>query len=472
MIGATVDSRSIDLNRILSDSGLSRIGTTEKGVSLEKARREARQAALAEYIKQYLHLIEVNVVGHTGVSLQCRFKAKNGSLRAKANDSIEQAFAAWTEGRCDVTQTMSWVDIQTLVAKGLARDGEALVRIVRSPDINDFGIALQLLEPWQLDENCNQQAGYGQSQIVAGVELNEWLAPVAYHIRGNTRGYERVRIPRRDILHIYKRDTAHQVRGFPWFYSAIEKTKILDGYIEAEMVAARVASCQGGFFEESEGSHYTGDGTNDDGDIIRTVEPGQCERLPPGVKFVPYRPEHPTNAFDSFVKGCVRAISAGLHLSYPSISQDLTGVSYSSIRAGFIAERDYYKTLQTFLISHLCQPVYESFLEMAILTGKIKIPIENIDQFRRPRWLGRRWEWVDPLKDINANESAVKNGFKSRSEVCDEQGRDYEQVLIDRKTEQELEKKYGITMEAGDDAANVPIENADNAEGDSEEGQE
>ena len=59
---------------------------------------------------------------------------------------------------------------------------------------------------------------------------------------------------------------------------------------------------------------------------------------------------------------------------------------------------------------------------MALLSGTIRLPAGKFEKFNRPRFKGRRWSWVDPLKDIQANIEAVQNGFKNRADVIGETG--------------------------------------------------
>jgi hypothetical protein len=44
------------------------------------------------------------------------------------------------------------------------------------------------------------------------------------------------------------------------------------------------------------------------------------------------------------------------------------------------------------------------------------------------KWIPQGFDWVDPLKDQQAQQMAVRNGFKSRSEVISELGYDAEEI--------------------------------------------
>ena len=44
------------------------------------------------------------------------------------------------------------------------------------------------------------------------------------------------------------------------------------------------------------------------------------------------------------------------------------------------------------------------------------------------KWIPQGFDWVDPLKDQQAQQMAVRNGFKSRAEVVSELGYDTEEI--------------------------------------------
>ena len=56
------------------------------------------------------------------------------------------------------------------------------------------------------------------------------------------------------------------------------------------------------------------------------------------------------------------------------------------------------------------------------------LPGVDIKDALKVRWVPQGWEWVDPLKDAQADALAVESGFRSRAEVIAERGRDAEEV--------------------------------------------
>jgi capsid protein len=89
------------------------------------------------------------------------------------------------------------------------------------------------------------------------------------------------------------------------------------------------------------------------------------------------------------------------------------------------------------MIENFHQPVFEAWLEMAVLSGALNLPgyETNPDRYRASKWVPRSWEWVDPQREVEAYKSAVRCGFKTLAQVISEQGGDLDDVLIQRQAE-------------------------------------
>ena len=70
--------------------------------------------------------------------------------------------------------------------------------------------------------------------------------------------------------------------------------------------------------------------------------------------------------------------------------------------------------------------------------------------------MGRRWPWVDPLKDIQANKLAIEQGFKTRQQIISEQGGDFMDTVEALRYEQDILEQYGITIGEPNEDTNQP----------------
>ena len=452
-------------NRLLADwLGGSGSANNEIKPALATLRNRSRELARNHWIAtRALQIYRTQVVGDKGLSLQVR--ARNlpqgdqveGTLDRVGNKIIEDNWKDWTRrGTVEVTGTHSWIDCQKLVVESVIRDGEILIHIVKGAP-NKFGFALQLLEADFLDLSLNKTLQNG-NRIVMGVELNKYSRPIAYHLfkgpveaYGGSSQYSRedahVRIPADNILHIYQPERAEQTRGVPLFANVLNKIQMLDGFEEAELVAARLAASKSLFLKSETGEGYDGDAFEDTYAPVMDAEPGSITSLPPGVDLAPWNPDHPTTAYSDYHKSVLRGIAAGLGLDYVSLSSNLEGVSYSSIRQGTIDSRDNYRTLQRFMIEHFAEPIYRKWLNHSLMIEALPFPNNRFDKFANAaQFRGRGYSWIDPLKEVRANVEALNNGFITYSDVQAQYGRDAEEVFSGLQADKELADRYGISL--------------------------
>jgi len=404
------------------------------------------------YARRFISLAKANTVGDRGVTLQVKARNDNGAMDNLGNDQIEIAWKRWGRmGQCSVDGKISWVDAQRLFIENLVRDGEVLVRLVKYP--NDFGFALEFIESDLLDEEYNVTLPNG-NRIRMGVELDSFNRPIAYHLftahPGDNStmwmGKSYNRIPADKMIHAFLPERAMQTRGAPWMSPVIADLKMLNGYREAELVAARVGASKMGFFTSPTGDGFTPDDTDNKVPIME-AEPGTFHQLPDGVQFQQFDPTHPTTAFADFEKAILRGIASGLGVSYTSLANDLEGVSYSSIRQGALEDRDQWKIIQDFLIQHFVEPVYRAFLLAIMQNSVINIPESRFDKFAEATvFRARGFQWVDPLKEMNAAVVGLQNGLLSMQDIANQQGRDVEEIFDQIQAEKEMAERYGLSM--------------------------
>lgn len=405
---------------------------------LDRLRARSRDLANNnDYVRKFLRMVARNVVGPQGFVLQARVENAPGKPDTLANAAIERAWYAWGKrGVADISGRMSFPDLCRVVATDCARDGEALVRIFRGAAAeNAFGLALQVLDAARLATNMNRAASEGVNAINMGVEVSAYGRPVAYWMRlGSAHQAERVAAD--DLLHLYLPERAEQTRGMPWTHSSMLRLHNLKGYEEAAIINARVGAAKMGFFVTPDGTgREMADGNTDQGEFVHEVSAGEFGVLPAGYDFKTFDPDYPHQQFADFVKANLRGIAAGLDVAYNGLANDLEGVNYSSIRAGVLEERDQWMVLQSWFIESFLERVFSEWYGMAMMNQAIlmpngsPLPIAKLDKFSAHEWQGRRWSWVDPMKDIEAARLAVQSGVASPQQIAAQAGQDIEDVL-------------------------------------------
>ena len=427
--------------------------------AIQPVRARARDLAQNnDYVRRFLQLVRVNVVGHQGIGFQSRATNPDESMDEVANKKIETAWKRFCKiGNMDMTGKLSMREGLELVIESLMRDGEFLVqKVIGKAAGNRENFRLHFIDIDLLDATLNEVLPNG-NLLIMGIEVDRFSRPVNYHILRNhpaatqqIHGTKYEIIPADQIIHGFFMERAGQVRSVSPMASAMTRLNMLGGYEEAELVNSRVSSTKMGFFTSPDGEAFGDADEYDEAEkaLISEAEPGTFEQLPFGTDFKEWNPQHPTTAFEGFVKAILRGIDAGLGVSYVSLANDLQGVSYSSIRQGELSDRSVWRALQAWLIDHFMIQVFEGWLESALMTGAIQLPWTKFDNFNRPHWKPRGWAWVDPAKEIKAAREAVQSGFKSVSGIHAEEGLDTEEVFATLAANKKLAEEHGLELAA------------------------
>jgi len=440
--------------------------------SLSTLRNRSRALARNDsYIYRYLNMLVSNVIGPNGIRVASKARNDNGELDLQGNKEVEAAFSEWGQvGSCTLNGIQSFLDCQKLFIESVARDGEALIRTVRS-NSNRFGFAIQFLEADHLDENLSTKNQESGNSIKMGVEVDSFGKPEAYYLLkdhpGNSPYYSDyadpsryIKVPADELIHGYLPNRAEQTRGVPWTSAVLGRAKMLDGLEESAVVNARVGASKMGFIVSPDGEQYVGEDTEDTYTQIMDATPGSMEQLPSGSEFRKWDPEYPNMMFDPFQKAILRGIASGLNVSYVDLANNLEGVNYSSIRQGVMEQRDYYRTIQKFVIQHMVRPIYLKWLEYAMTTKQVSIPITKYDKFaNQVIFIPRSWSWIDPQKEMNANVVGLQNGQITMSDIQSSMGRDPEELFEELSREKALADQYGVeTAFSPYGATKTPVE--------------
>jgi lambda family phage portal protein len=323
-----------------------------------RAREFSRNNPVA---KSYLTMCETNIVGKAGIRYESKVRDSDKTLSRGINRQIEDAFEDWgRRENCTIDGRHSFRALQSLAVRTKEADGEFFLRMVRGFDGNPYRFALQLIDADQVDHLYNVESverrgprSPSQYEIRMGVEVDRWGRPIAYWITprhpsdagGSTL---RERVPADQIIHLYDSGRVNQTRGITAFHAVMMHLRMLDGYVEAELVAARTAAAKMGFLTYTDTSAF--EAPNDNLRNIRIeAKPGVIETLPPGMDFKEWSPQHPAVVFGHFTQGVLRLIASGLGVSYNALANDLIGVTYSSMRSGLLVERDNWRCQQLIL---------------------------------------------------------------------------------------------------------------------------
>jgi len=452
------------------DGGFS---ANEIRTQIAKIRSRSREMAKNNpHMRRFLHLFAVNIVGdgfsfkatpHDGTPGQKNFK-----LDVSAAKFIEYHWWKWCNGRdpltgrtyCDSSGIKTAVEIDILNAKTWARDGEYFIILQQAN--NPYGLTMRVVRPDACDETHFREATKGQNPIYCGREVNPSTGePVAYyfHTTDVNSGFKGtkgplVRIPASQVIHGYIQEDEDQPRGIPMGHAAMVKLKMLEEFDKAEITAARDEACSvRQYYAPHEDPDGMADLTSDEyadvaNALVSEKEPGQSEVLPPGWKSEINTPQHPNREVTAFKGTMLKDVATGFNVEYSTFANDWGGVSFSSVRAGTISERDGWTMLQNQMIAQCKTPIFLAWLRSFLsLPVSGEYPAAKIAKFAEHEFRGRRWMWVDPQRDMTAAAMAVSKGWKTNTDIASDLGYDYADNLETIKREQDARAALGIVMD-------------------------
>jgi lambda family phage portal protein len=434
------------------------------------------------YAAGVVEAFAANVIGEQGIRLKPTLTLPRndpkGEPDQQVNWIIERAWERWGCDYASVDEMDSWHELERLIVKSWVTDGEVFIRRRKAWD-NPFGFAVEVIDADLLDETFNMPAERNRGrEIVMGVELDERGRRVAYHFwdrHPDDMRAKRVPIPASEITHFFVRYRADQTRGYSLFAPVLTTVEMLDGYSEAELVAARYHASKMGFITNDSPEAAQAYATRlasqnakgkQDQPRYEKIRHGMVKELMPGQGFESFDPTHPADAFDPFLKVMQRGVARGFSISYLTYTGDVGEANYSSMRAGLLPERDQWKILQRVTSRRVHQPTYRDWLGMALLTRQLKgLPTSIAADYYDVEWRGRRWDWVDPRNDIEAAENAIHLGITSRQRVASDRGLDFETIIDESAEDQAYAKKADVWIGGAGGVERIKVEDPNKANG-------
>lgn len=441
MFGAASDNR-LQWSWGTADYTADQVAFAQLDVLRARAREQSRNN---DYVVRLIQILQNNVIGASGFKLRSQVIDRKGNPDKNARKAIE---ARWDE----FTFEADLLELFLLAMSALVTDGEVFLYM---REINGE-LRPELIDPALIDVSYNKTIG--SNQIIMGIEFDSSMRPVAYHMNetyraahpsaGNSNTQKRIRIDADKIVHIFKKLYVGQKRGFPLLASSLSRLFQLGRYEEAALTAARIGAAKMGFFVNGDNDEYEGD--EESGAMTMNAEAGTFENIG-SLDFKQFDPTYPAGEFQGFMTRTLQGIASGLGIDYHSLGNDLSNVNYSSARVGMLETREYFKTLQAWLIAKLMRPLFRKWLDLEIFFERITVagrPLNRgLSYYLPSEFVGRRWEWVDPQKEAKAKETQYQMRTISLSQIIRERGDDPEDVFNEIAEENKRLKELGISPE-------------------------
>ncbi|WP_426034208.1 phage portal protein [Cypionkella sp. TWP1-2-1b2] len=387
----------------------------------------------------------------------------NSSIsQASRKDAVQRLWLAWTDD-ADAEGLTDFYGLQRRAAREVFMTGEVFLRFRprRPEDGLVVPLQVQMLPSEMLPLAHNSIDGNG-NVIRQGIEFDRVGRRVAFHFLRRHPGDstdpglsgETVRVPASEVLHMIDPVEAGQLRGVSRFAPAIVKLFLLDQYDDAELDRKKVAAMYAMFVTSP-----APDNPLAPPDEEYEVAPGQVVRLDPGEDVTVSAPADSGATYEPFQYRTLLQISAALGIPYGYLSNDGAKGNFSNSRLSLIEFRRRVSAWQhSVMVFQMCRPVWARFMDTAVLAGALRLP--GYDRRRAEylacNWLPTKWDWVDPLKDANAEIAQIEAGLKSRTQAIAERGYDAEQVDAEIARERDRERRLGLDFRRPGSPAQAP----------------
>lgn len=407
-----------------------------------------------------------NIVGPDGIGVEFQPRRANGTIHTEYAQQLADAYRDWCR-RPEVTQSMQWSQCQRMMARTWLRDGEAfaqevvgqvtgLVHGTRVP------YSLELFEADMIPLDYDDEA----KNIRQGIERNAWgrkvaawvykTNPLDSWVLPNSAALKRVSWD--NILQVAVLDRLGQMRGVSEFASIITRLEDIKDYEESERIAAKIAAMLTAYVKRQapDGAGYVSPEPGPNGEVAPRdlrLQPGMIiDSLAVGEDIGMIDSNRPNPNLVTFRAGQLRAAAAGVGASFSSISKQYDG-TFSAQRQELVEQWVNYAVLCDEFVCQLIQPVVERFITVAHISGIARMPKDlKPGTHDDVLYVGQAMPWIDPLKEANAFESLVRNGFISEPEVIRKAGRSPEAVMQQMAAWRALAKQNGLVLAS--DAAN------------------
>ena len=337
---------------------------------------------------------------------------------------------------CDIARTSVGNDLTKIIYDCVNVDGDILAIFPKvSVPGRPYSTRVQLVEA---DRLCNPNDEQDTNKIVGGVEMDEYGAPIRYHIVNYVAGSvvnasearewlsvdafgKKTGLP--NLVHIYRRNRPNRPRGIPSLSPVIEVLKMLTRYSEAELMAAVVSSYFTVFIQTETGeakidstymTRETGASSTDD-----NIKLGDAMviGLRPNEKISTANPGRPNDKFDQFVLALFREIGIAVNIPYEILIKHFSS-SYTASRGALLEFWKWVLCEREFLYNSFLYPVRDIFMWEAVSLGRIKAPGYFNDPILREAYnnglfRGPARGHIDDLDEINAAIKRVESGVST-----------------------------------------------------------
>ncbi|AQT69954.1 phage portal protein, lambda family [Anaerohalosphaera lusitana] len=415
-----------------------------------------------------------------------RLQFRSGN--AKFDEAVEREWALWAGtsdnpvwgvGYCDAEGTKSLSDILKIAcARHQDDSGDGYIIMTRERrgpgnwrQRGDRGVRLRLrlvhpdriMTPWGVDDDS----------VKDGIEYDANGRPAYYYVmkeHPNSATADLVgkyeKIPAKYVLHYFEFEYADQAHGEPRITPSLWTWNKMRRYTEAVVGSAELAACLAGII--------TGDSDPDDDEVLDwdTVEivKNALMTVPGGGDIHQFKAEQPTGTYKEFKAELLNEAARPSNMPYNVAAGNSSGYNYSS---GRLDKQEYQKDtanerhgVETRILAAIAA---EWLREAMLIPGFLPSAPPEVLRNARGGWYWDGVGHVDPQKEANAQETRLHRSKVSNfADECAKDGKDWQQVMIQRAKEKEFAESLGLNYEQAA-VADMPPQNGNDDQDDDDE---
>ena len=364
-----------------------------------------------------------------------------------------EAYFAEKAKRIDITNRFSFYQAQSILLRGMIRDGDSFAAKVR----NGAGEAkIQLMEAHRVGDPLEGKVPEGMHDGIQFGPYGEYIAVNIYRSDGSSR-----QILAQSMMMVVDQEYASGARGVPLLQHSINSIQDEMEILALEKQAVkdngdvtRIIKKNGGVLD--------GDMAGELGAVVNgsyanppNTMGGKLIALEPGEDMTSFQSNRPNATFTGFIAALERDISMGV-LPYEFVS-DASKLGGASLRLVTARASRVFSKYQQVMVEQFCVPTWGYILGQAIASGELP----DDPKWNQVSWTTPKSVTVDAGREAANDRADVEMGLLSMSSLYADRGQDFRSEMAKRAADmvyiKDLAAQYGIPFELLFRPSNTPV---------------
>ena len=335
-----------------------------------------------------------------------------------------EAYFAEKAKRIDITNRFSFYQAQSILLRGMIRDGDSFAAKVR----NGAGEAkIQLMEAHRVGDPLEGKVPEGMHDGIQFGPYGEYIAVNIYRSDGSSR-----QILAQSMMMVVDQEYASGARGVPLLQHSINSIQDEMEILALEKQAVkdngdvtRIIKKNGGVLDGDMAGELGAVVNGSYANLANTMG-GKLIALEPGEDMTSFQSNRPNATFNGFISALERDISMGVlpyeFVSYPS------KIGGASVRLITAKSARVFGKYQNVIIENFCVPTWGYIIGQGIAAGELP----DDPQWNQVSWTTPKSVTVDAGREAANDRADVEMGLLSMSELYAQRGLDFRSEMDKR----------------------------------------